>query len=59
MSDLAPQKDVVEVRELPGPRGGVTMVMRLECGHMVWRRMKRPPQTMRCVMCWWDAGTPA
>lgn len=51
---MAPMKDVAEVRELKGPKGGTTMVMKLECGHIVWQRRKRPPKTFRCVMCWWD-----
>ena len=51
---MAPLRDVVEIRELDGPKGGVTLVMKLECGHLIWKRLKRPPKRLRCVVCWWD-----
>lgn len=52
----APSKDVVEVRELEGPKGGRLLVMQLECGHLVWQRRKRPPRSLRCVSCWLGQG---
>ena len=52
---LAPLKDVVEIRELDGPKGCKQLVMKLECGHMVWKTLSRPPKQQRCVCCWWDA----
>ena len=50
----APKREVIKARELIGPNGGVTMVMELSCGHVVWQRRKRPAKELRCVMCWWD-----
>lgn len=52
----APLRDVVEVRELEGERGGRILVMRLACGHLIWNRRKRPPMRVGCVPCWWDEG---
>lgn len=52
----APRRDVVEVREFMGPRGGITFVMKLACGHIIWQRRKQPAKESRCVMCWWDAN---
>jgi hypothetical protein len=48
----APLRDVVEVIDLKGPRGGTILVMHLSCGHALWRRVKRPPMQTRCVTCW-------
>ena len=51
----APFKEVTEVREHVGPKGGLTMVMLLECGHLIWQRRKTPPTSLRCMPCWWVA----
>lgn len=44
-------RDVVKIRELPGPRGGTKYVMELSCGCLVWE--SRPRQQVRCIPCWW------
>jgi hypothetical protein len=51
----APLRDVVEVRELSGPKGGLVFVHQLSCGCLVWQRRKRPAKQLRCVACWWRA----
>lgn len=51
MAERAPLRDVVEVRELEGERGGIIYVMQLECGCLIWQR--KPRKSVRCVPCWW------
>lgn len=48
----APLRDVVEIREMTGPRGGTRHVMKLSCGCLVWGG--RPRKQVRCVGCWWE-----
>lgn len=31
------------------------VVMKLECGHLIWQSGTRTPRkSVRCVPCWWD-----
>lgn len=46
---------MVKARELTGPKGGLVIVMELECGCLVWQRRKVPARRLRCVTCWWKA----
>lgn len=45
-----PRRDVTEIGEFNGPRGGRLYAMRLECGHSVW--MRSPRRQVACVPCW-------
>lgn len=47
----APIRDVVQVPELDGERGGKMLVLILECGCFLTRRTKTPPRTAPCVAC--------
>lgn len=51
-----PLRDVVEIRETTGPRGGRRYVMRLECGCLIWGG--RPRKRAQCLPCWWENTTP-
>jgi len=51
MARRAPMRDVVQVHELEGERGGKLLVCVLSCGCFATRRAKRPPQRMPCVAC--------
>ena len=51
-----PQCEVIEVREVEGPRGGKMLVMKLACGNLIWQQRKYPPKQVRCVPCWWEKG---
>jgi hypothetical protein len=53
----APYRAIVAARDTDGPGGGTVTIMKLECGHLVWRRA-RPPRrgTVACIGCWLDAA---
>lgn len=49
---IAPERDVVRVEELAGPRGGRTLVLHLSCGCFLTRSSKAPPpKRARCTPC--------
>ncbi|MCG8421375.1 MAG: hypothetical protein MJE77_25940 [Proteobacteria bacterium] len=50
----APWRDVVEIREMEGERGGTLYVMQLSCGCLIWGRRAR--RRVRCIPCWWRQG---
>ena len=54
MSSKAPKRDVVEIREMTGPRGGKKFVMKLSCGCLIWGGRAR--KSVPCVPCWWNEG---
>lgn len=50
--NAAPERDVVRVEELAGPRGGRTLVLHLSCGCFLTRSSKAPPpKRARCTPC--------
>lgn len=55
-----PLRAVKEALTISGPNGGTILVLRFECGHQVWQRVRRAPERpatqRRCTGCWVDAA---
>lgn len=53
MSDhvIAPERDVVRVIEVAGPRGGRLFAHLLDCGCTLTLRAKEPKKRARCISC--------
>lgn len=50
--NTAPERDVVRIEELRGPRGGRTLVLHLSCGCFLTRSSRLPPpKRARCIPC--------
>jgi hypothetical protein len=54
--DDEPLRAVTRAQAMPRPRGGFVVLTTLECGHAIWRRVRREPtgkpRPVRCTACW-------